>query len=287
MFFTIPALLDVILVLFVGSGVFSSDRMSYAAVDVVNMSFLVVFSTMGGAMNSIARVCAYYFSQYSVPLMLAAAVRRFTAAFLFSIVSSLCTAAIIISMHSVAWGVLAFFYTLTFSIFIIFMAGMFSCLRCAYYLLLRGLLAFFYTLTFSIFIIFMGGMFSCLRRSIYVVLYFRLTLCMCDFADEPHGCVFVQHALGRVRVSCPLCTLSPSPSILVAGMFFLLALSIGVGISFCSFTFRPDVGIFFSAQMLGYLCGLVLSTDLTQTHYTHINTHTTHTHIHTHIYIHT
>jgi hypothetical protein len=124
MFFTIPALLDVILVLFVGSGVFSSNLMSQPAVDVVNLSFLVVFSSMGGVMNSIARVCAYYFSQYSVPLMLAAAVRRFTAGTLVAIVTSIATAVIIVLMHPPVWAILEFFYTFTFSVFIMAMAGM-------------------------------------------------------------------------------------------------------------------------------------------------------------------
>lgn len=124
MFFTVPALLDVVLVLFVGSGVFSSQQMSAAAVDVVNLSFLIVFSTMGGVMNSIARVCAYYFSQYSVPLMLAASVRRFTGGFLFCLIFSVVSGVVIGIMHPIQWAVLAFFYTLTFSVFIMFMAGM-------------------------------------------------------------------------------------------------------------------------------------------------------------------
>lgn len=124
MFFTIPALLDVIMVLFVGSGVFSSNHMSAAAVDVVNLAFLVVFSTMGGVMNSIARVCAYYFSQYSVPLMLAASVRRFTAGLIFALVFSFISAGVIAVMQPPQWAILEFFYTLTFSVFIMLMAGM-------------------------------------------------------------------------------------------------------------------------------------------------------------------
>ena len=77
-------------------------------------------------MNGIARVCAYYFSQYSVPLMLAAAVRHFSAGIIIALVSAVLTAICLVLASGVAvqWGVMAFFYTMTFSVFILFMAGM-------------------------------------------------------------------------------------------------------------------------------------------------------------------
>jgi hypothetical protein len=56
--------------------------------------------------------------------MLAAAVRRFTAGTLVAIVTSIATAVIIVLMHPPVWAILEFFYTFTFSVFIMAMAGM-------------------------------------------------------------------------------------------------------------------------------------------------------------------
>eukprot|EP00124_Ichthyophonus_hoferi_P002376 Ihof_evm5s159 gene=Ihof_evmTU5s159 len=125
MFFTVPALLDLVLIMFTGSGVFSSKSMSGPALNMVNLSFLVVFSTMGGIMNSVARVCAYYFSQYSVPLMLAASVRRFTMGLILSVLFSIATFISITISRNVLWGIFSFCYTLTFSVFLIFMSSLF------------------------------------------------------------------------------------------------------------------------------------------------------------------
>eukprot|EP01134_Creolimax_fragrantissima_P007686 CFRG7686T1 len=125
MFFTIPAMLDVLLILFVGSGIFSSKLMSKEAVDVVNLTFLTVFTVMGGVVNSIARVCSYYFSQYSIPLMLAASMRRITGGLIFCTFWSLMAGIAIAILDAPYWGLLCFVYVFTFSVFFMFMSTLF------------------------------------------------------------------------------------------------------------------------------------------------------------------
>ncbi|KNC84851.1 hypothetical protein SARC_02933 [Sphaeroforma arctica JP610] len=127
MFFTVPAMLDVLLILFVQSGIFSSSLMSKNAVNVVNLTFLIVFTVMGGVANSIARVCSYYFSQYSIPLMLASSMRRITGGLLFALFWSVVGGVVVavITPEAPWWGLMCFFYVFTFSVFFMFMSTLF------------------------------------------------------------------------------------------------------------------------------------------------------------------
>ena len=82
MFFSIVAFIEQSLILTLGSGLFSSLKMSDTEVQIVSMSMLVSFIWNGGFNASIGRVTSFYMFQWSFSLASVAAIERFNAGFL-------------------------------------------------------------------------------------------------------------------------------------------------------------------------------------------------------------
>lgn len=82
MFFSIVAFIEQSLILTVGSGLFSSLKMSDTEVQIVSMSMLVSFIWNGGFNASIGRVTSFYMFQWSFSLASVAAIERMNAGFL-------------------------------------------------------------------------------------------------------------------------------------------------------------------------------------------------------------
>ncbi|ORY54778.1 hypothetical protein LY90DRAFT_702190 [Neocallimastix californiae] len=95
--FVYPVLVDLILVKFVGSGIFISNRLDVDARRCISFVFLIIFPVVGGVINSIAKTCTYYFFCKSMPLMLEAFSKR------------LSSALIVFTVGSVALSVLSLF----------------------------------------------------------------------------------------------------------------------------------------------------------------------------------
>ena len=82
MFFSVVAFIEQSLILTLGSGLFSSLKMSDTEVQIVSMSMLVSFIWNGGFNASIGRVTSFYMFQWSFSLASVAAIERFNAGFL-------------------------------------------------------------------------------------------------------------------------------------------------------------------------------------------------------------
>ena len=89
MFFSIVAFIEQSLILTLGSGLFSSLKMSDTEVQIVSMSMLVSFIWNGGFNASIGRVTSFYMFQWSFSLASVAAIERFNAGFLATLPISL------------------------------------------------------------------------------------------------------------------------------------------------------------------------------------------------------
>ncbi|KAJ3112953.1 hypothetical protein HDU96_003954 [Phlyctochytrium bullatum] len=125
--FIYPILIDLILVRLLGSGIFYSDRMNPAVQYSITLVFLVMFPLVGGVMNSIGRTVTYYFYQKSIPLMIAAFIRRLAAGIVVGASGSLIVAGIDY-YYNRFWvtAVLTFLYSMGFTLYMIFLCGLVS-----------------------------------------------------------------------------------------------------------------------------------------------------------------
>ncbi|KAJ3038934.1 hypothetical protein HDV00_012764 [Rhizophlyctis rosea] len=119
--FVYPILLDIAMVLALGSGIFSSNRMDAKGLEASSVVFLGMFPVIGAVMNSIGRTVTYYFYQKSIPLMIAAFYRRLAGAIILFLICGLI-------MGGAAWymvgtwyhGLLAMIYAIMFGLFMVF-----------------------------------------------------------------------------------------------------------------------------------------------------------------------
>ncbi|KAJ3052149.1 hypothetical protein HK097_006821 [Rhizophlyctis rosea] len=119
--FVYPILLDIAMVLALGSGIFSSNRMDAKGLEASSIVFLGMFPVIGAVMNSVGRTVTYYFYQKSIPLMIAAFFRRLAGAIVLFLICGLI-------MGGAAWymvgswvhGLLAMIYAIMFGLFMVF-----------------------------------------------------------------------------------------------------------------------------------------------------------------------
>eukprot|EP00127_Corallochytrium_limacisporum_P003734 Clim_evm66s152 gene=Clim_evmTU66s152 len=125
-FFSIPAIMEILLNLYLGSGIFSSQRFQSEAEDAISLAFMVTFIVSGGVINSIARVCTYYIAQNSIPVMVIAAVKRVTGGLIAAILpAGVVALGMFIQTLNPVWAVVGAYYSLVFSVFFIFLASLF------------------------------------------------------------------------------------------------------------------------------------------------------------------
>jgi glycosyltransferase involved in cell wall biosynthesis len=136
--FVYPVLVDLLLIKFLGSGIFVSSNISEGSRNCISLVLLIIFPIVGGIINSIARTCTYYFFQKSMPLMLESFSKRLSSALIIVTIASsiLAGIAIFISKDPVygnkddfnAKGYtlnyysipLTFFYAMGFCLYLIF-----------------------------------------------------------------------------------------------------------------------------------------------------------------------
>ncbi|KAJ3218702.1 hypothetical protein HDU67_004484 [Dinochytrium kinnereticum] len=125
--FIYPILIDLVLVRLVGSGIFYSDRMSLAAQYSVTLIFLIMYPIIGGVMNSIGRTVTYYFYQKSIPLMIAAFLRRLAAGIIVAVCGSAVVAGIDYFLNrNYITVILTFLYSVGFCLYMVFLCGLVS-----------------------------------------------------------------------------------------------------------------------------------------------------------------
>ena len=86
--FVYPVLVDLLLIKFVGSGIFVSTNLMEGTRNCISLVLLVIFPIVGGIINSIARTCTYYFFQKSMPLMLESFSKRLSSALIVVSIAS-------------------------------------------------------------------------------------------------------------------------------------------------------------------------------------------------------
>ncbi|KAJ3095131.1 hypothetical protein HDU97_007244 [Phlyctochytrium planicorne] len=125
--FIYPILIDLILVRLIGSGIFYSDRMNVSAQYSITLIFLIMYPIVGGVMNSIGRTVTYYFYQKSIPLMIAAFIRRLASGVIVSVCGSVVVAGIDYFLNrNYITLVLTFFYSIGFCLYMVFLCGLVS-----------------------------------------------------------------------------------------------------------------------------------------------------------------
>ena len=100
MFFSMVAFIEQSLILTLGSGLFSSLKMSDVEVQIVSLSMLVSFIWNGGFNASIGRVTSFYMFQWSFSLASVAAIERFNAGFLATLPLALLGFFVVVSVTS-------------------------------------------------------------------------------------------------------------------------------------------------------------------------------------------
>ncbi|KAJ3220233.1 hypothetical protein HDU67_003248 [Dinochytrium kinnereticum] len=125
--FVYPILIDLVLVRLVGSGIFYSDRMNVSARYSITLIFLIMYPIIGGVMNSIGRTVTYYFYQKSIPLMIAAFIRRLAAGIIVAMFGSITVAAIEFYLNKdYVTALLTFLYSIAFSLYMVLLCGLVS-----------------------------------------------------------------------------------------------------------------------------------------------------------------
>ncbi|KAJ1551798.1 hypothetical protein HK096_006822 [Nowakowskiella sp. JEL0078] len=119
--FVYPILLDLILINFLGSGLFCSGKMNESTQDAFALMFLVMFPVLGGIMNSIGRSCTYFFFQKSFPLMLATFVRRLGASVLITVFVAMLLGIVTFLRHGWLDAVVCVLYAFVFMLFMVFL----------------------------------------------------------------------------------------------------------------------------------------------------------------------
>jgi len=120
--FVYPVLIDLILIKFVGSGIFVSKNLTKDSRNCISLVFLIIFPVVGGVINSIARTCTYYFFQKSMPLMLEAFSKRLASGFIvFTIVALILSGVSILITNMNYYAIpLTFFYCMGFCLYMMF-----------------------------------------------------------------------------------------------------------------------------------------------------------------------
>jgi len=120
--FVYPVLVDLILVKFVGSGIFISNRFDVDARRCISFVFLIIFPIVGGVINSIAKTCTYYFFCKSMPLMLEAFSKRLSSALIIFTVASagLSVLSLFVSHYNYITVGLTFVYCMGFCLYMCF-----------------------------------------------------------------------------------------------------------------------------------------------------------------------
>jgi len=120
--FVYPVLIDLILVKFVGSGIFISNRLNVDARRCVSFVFLIIFPIIGAVINSIAKTCTYYFFCKSMPLMLESFSRRLSSAIIVFTIASIgiSVLSLFVSHYNYFAIPLAFIYCMSFCLYMCF-----------------------------------------------------------------------------------------------------------------------------------------------------------------------
>ncbi|KAJ3299822.1 hypothetical protein HK104_006756 [Borealophlyctis nickersoniae] len=123
--FVYPVLLDIILVMATGSGIFASERMGGDVQEVCALVFLVIFPVVGALVNSIGRTTTYYFYQKSIPVMISAFYHRLAAAVVvFLVFGAILGGVTWIWTEESEYAVLGALYSLVFGLFMIYFCAL-------------------------------------------------------------------------------------------------------------------------------------------------------------------
>ncbi|KAJ3039974.1 hypothetical protein HK097_002687, partial [Rhizophlyctis rosea] len=122
--FVYPILLDIVLIMAMGSGIFSGSA-GFVVQEACSLVFLVMFPIIGAVINSVGRSVTYYFYQKSIPLMIGAFYRRFAAATIIFVSSGVVLGAVTYWMFDDdIYAVFAFLYAVSFGMFMLFFSAL-------------------------------------------------------------------------------------------------------------------------------------------------------------------